>query len=64
MNCSFAEALDYYAPERYSMCLSKEKHETKEEAQKAVERCEKKYRKRLRFYECPLCEGYHLTKAS
>jgi hypothetical protein len=44
------------------MCLTKDRHASKEAAELAGSKREAKSGKVLRSYLCPYCGGYHLTK--
>lgn len=44
-----------------SMCLTKDRYSSQESAQIMIARREAKSGKSLRSYECPYCNGYHLT---
>ena len=43
-------------------CMSKKLYVTESEAEKAVREVWLHRRLRVRFYLCPECKGYHLTK--
>lgn len=42
-------------------CLSKVRHPNEDEAIKASRRVNRRYGQRQRPYECPHCDGWHLT---
>ena len=44
------------------MCLTKDRHASKEAAELAGSKRETKSGKLLKVYQCPFCGGYHLTK--
>ena len=48
-------------PREYSMCLSKERYETKGAALAAANRRLMYDAPQLRVYNCPFCRGWHLT---
>lgn len=45
-----------------SMCFSKIAYESERKAKKAAKQKSVQYRDNLRFYECPICNLWHLTK--
>ncbi|MBQ9007478.1 MAG: hypothetical protein IJ092_14085 [Atopobiaceae bacterium] len=47
---------------RIRMCLSKDRYESESAASLAIHDREAKTGLVLRSYQCPCCEGYHLTK--
>ena len=46
----------------YKRCLSKIKYETKAEIKRVMKRRKRKTGRKLAYYQCPHCKGFHLTK--
>lgn len=42
-------------------CIAKKKYPDERQAKSWVKLVWKKYRKRVRYYECEHCDGFHLT---
>ena len=49
---------------RKNKCANKKAYSTKGAAESAIEKSYSNYNVRLRYYECPTCLDFHLTKAN
>ena len=45
------------------MCRRKKRYRTISDVNKAIKNCQKERDEQLDYYECPICKGYHITKA-
>lgn len=46
---------------RKKACLSKNRYDTRAEAEKTIRACEAHGTRGLHTYRCPYCDGWHLT---
>lgn len=49
---------------RFASCESKKRYRTQDEARRTARNCKKHRGVELHAYFCPICKGYHLTRAN
>lgn len=47
---------------RWHTCGRKQRYKTEKMVMQAVKHCKADYGETYDYYECPFCNGYHLTK--
>ena len=56
------KALEENASKVFSECSRKKRYSTKHFANEVAQKVQKRRGDRVRVYECPSCQGFHLTR--